>query len=104
MYAAIRRYIYDNGSINDMSALVELGFLPQVSQIPGFIAYYLVDAGMNALATVSVFDSRQGAERSVRLAGEWIATNLADFRLKPPQVTTGEVKVHKMAEHGVGTA
>lgn len=103
MYAAIRRYIYESGSIGEMAALVDQKFLPLVSQIPGFIAYYFVDAGMNAVATVSIFESRQGAEQSVRLAGEWVQRNLAAYRLKTPQISSGEVKVHKLAERGVGT-
>jgi len=44
-----------------------------------------------------------GTDRSVRLAAEWVAQNLADVGMSRPQITAGEVRVHKMAEHGVGT-
>jgi len=102
MYAAIRRYTYERGNLNEMSALVERSFLPAVSQIAGFVAYYVIDSGMGTLTTVTVFETRDGADKSVRLAAEWTAKNLADVGLSRPQITAGEVRVHKMAEHGVG--
>lgn len=103
MYAAIRRYTFERGNANEISALVARSFLPAVSQIPGFVAYYVIDSGMSTLTTVSIFETRDGTDRSVRLAAEWVAQNLADVGMSRPQITAGEVRVHKMAEHGVGT-
>ena len=43
MYVAVRRY---EGVTDPKSGqLVDEGFVPVISEIPGFVAYYFVDAG-----------------------------------------------------------
>jgi hypothetical protein len=44
MYAAVRRYegVTDSGEV---VRLVNEGFIPIISGMPGFVAYYLADAG-----------------------------------------------------------
>jgi len=59
MYAAVRRY---EGITDDAEAgrLVRESFLPQLDDIPGFIAYYWVDAGNGVMASLSVFEDKDG--------------------------------------------
>ncbi len=54
MYATIRRY---EGVTNPTEAgrLVRETFLPVVSKIPGFVAYYWVDAGGGLRISTTVF-------------------------------------------------
>jgi hypothetical protein len=42
-------------------------------------------------STISVFDDREGAEESSRVAAAWLAENLPDVTLAPPYITAGEV-------------
>src|SRR5690348_10614918 len=104
MYATIRRYSYEHGDAKELSRQIEQGFLPVLSKIPGFIAYYVVNSGMSTLATVSLFETREGADQSVRTAADWVAKNMANAKLSRPQITAGEVTVHKMIEHAAGAA
>jgi hypothetical protein len=41
---------------------VNEGFLPIISQIPGFVALYLVDAGGGVMISTSFFEDQSGAE------------------------------------------
>jgi hypothetical protein len=44
MYVAVRRY----EGVTDTKKVAQLakeGFLPMISEMPGFVTYYLVDAG-----------------------------------------------------------
>ena len=90
MYAAVRRY---EGITDDAEAgrLVGESFIPLLEHVPGFIAYYWIDAGAGAMASLSVFDDQAGADESVRLAHEWVQENAATLIPNPPQVTEGLV-------------
>ena len=94
MYAAVRRYegVTDPG---EAARRVNEGFVPLVSQIPGFVAYYWVDAGGGVMISTSVFQDKSRAEESTRKAADWVRENLAALLPKPPQVTAGEVVAHK---------
>jgi hypothetical protein len=70
MYATVRRYegVSDPG---DAARRVNEGFVPFISEIPGFVAYYWVDAGDNVMVSTSVFEdeTRRGGieQKSCRL-------------------------------------
>ncbi len=90
MYAAVRRY---EGITDDAEAgrLVGESFIPLLKKVPGFIAYYWIDAGDGAMASLSVFDDQTGADESVSLAHQWVQENAATLIPNPPQVTEGVV-------------
>ena len=96
MYAAVRRY---EGITNDAEAarLVRESFLPQLDDIPGFIAYYWVDAGAGVMASLSVFEDKAGADKSVELAHDWIVDNAPGLFTSAPQVTEGLVVASELA-------
>ena len=94
MYATIRRY---EGVSNPTEAAqrVNEGFVPLISQIPGFVAYYWVDAGGGVMISTSVFQDQAGAEESNRRAADYVRQNLVSVLPNPPQVTAGEVVAYK---------
>jgi hypothetical protein len=89
-YAAVRRY---EGVVDPAEAgkRVEEGFLPIISKIDGFVAYYWIDAGDKVMVSTSVFEDEAGAEASTAAAADYVAENLAELLPNPPQVTAGEV-------------
>ena len=91
MYASIRRYQVDPGSVDEVVKRAEEGFMPIVAEVPGFSAYYIVNAGDGVVASFSVFEDQAGAEESNRLAADWVKDNLAPLVTGPPEVTAGEV-------------
>jgi hypothetical protein len=90
MFATVRRY---EGVTNPSEAgrLVNEGFLPLISQIPGFVAYYWVDAGSGVMISTSVFQDQSGAEESNKRAAGFVREKLAPLLPNPPQITAGEV-------------
>jgi hypothetical protein len=96
MFATVRRY---EGVTNPSEAgrLVSEGFLPLISQIQGFVAYYWVDAGSGVMISTSVFQDQSGAEESNKRAAGYVREKLASLLPNPPQITAGEVVAHKAA-------
>ena len=95
MYIAVRRY----EGVSDpqkVAKLVDEGFIPIISEMPGFIAYYVVDAGDGVMVSTSVFEHKEAEEQSNWQAGDFVAEHLAPLLPNPPQVTTGEVVAHKV--------
>ncbi|MEU9342953.1 antibiotic biosynthesis monooxygenase [Streptomyces sp. NPDC048278] len=90
MYAVVRRY---EGVTDPAEAgrRVAEGFVPLLRQVPGFVAYYWVDAGGGVMLSTSVYDDRAGAEESVRRAADFVRDQLASLLPDPPQVTAGQV-------------
>ena len=90
MYATVRRY---EGVTNttEVAQRVSEDFIPLISQLPGFVAYYCVDAGDGVMVSLSVFQDQDGAEQSNRKAADWVRDNLGPLSSNPPQLTSGEI-------------
>lgn len=94
MHAVIRRYRVRLGTVGQAAGYAEKSLLPQMNRIPGFVAYYLLDAGDGVLASISVCETKDGADVSAGLAADWFRSDWPSFRLIPPEVTDGAVLVH----------
>ena len=94
MYIAMRRYegVSDSQKVGQ---LVDEGFVPIISEMPGFVAFYWVDAGDGVVASTSVFEHKDAEEQSTFRAGQFVAEHLAPLLPNPPQVTAGELVVYK---------
>jgi hypothetical protein len=94
MYVAVRRY---EGATDPqrVAQLVDEIFVPIISELPGFVAYYAVDAGDGVVLSTSVFEHKDAEEQSTFLAGEFVAEHLATLLPNPPQITAGEVIAYK---------
>jgi hypothetical protein len=90
MYAAVRRY----EGVSDPQKVAKVGhegFVPIISEMPGFVAHFLVDAGDGVMVATSVFEHKDAEEQSTFRAGEFVQEHLAPLLPNPPQVTAGEV-------------
>ena len=94
LYAAVRRYegVTD---VKEATKRVNAEFVPLISKMKGFVAYYLVDAGNGVIVSTSIFDSQDEADESTKQASGWVKQNLAALVPNPPQVTAGAVVAHK---------
>jgi hypothetical protein len=94
MYVAVRRVegVRDSQKV---AKVAKEGFVSIISQMPGFVAYYLVDAGDGVTVSTSVFEHKDAEEQSTFVAGEFVAEHLAPLMPNPPQVTAGEVVAYK---------
>jgi len=94
MYVAVRRYEGVSDS-QKVAQKVQEGFLPIISEMPGFVAYYFVDAGDGVMVSTSVFEHKDAEEQTTFRAGQFVAEHLAPLLPNPPQVTAGEVVSYK---------
>jgi hypothetical protein len=93
MYVAVRRY--EGVTDPQKVAQVAQDFVPIISELPGFVAHYFVDAGDGVMVATSVFEHKAAEEESNFVAGEFVAEHLAPLFPNPPLVTAGEVVAYK---------
>jgi hypothetical protein len=89
MFAAIRTYRITD--IDELSEIVREGFLPIIESVPGFVAYYVVDAGDGIASSITICESKTGVEESNSRAAEWVEEHVLQFIESGPAVVTGEV-------------
>jgi hypothetical protein len=90
MYATVRRY---EGVTDPAEAgrRVAEGFVPLISGMQGFVAYYWFDAGDGAMCSASIFEDRSHEEASNERAAAWVQENLSEVLPNPPTITAGRV-------------
>jgi hypothetical protein len=98
--ATIRRYeATDQNRTSELIKKAEDGLIPRLSELPGFNAYYLIDAGDGVISSVSFFDTAEHTEESTRVASNWVRQeNFEQALPNPPKITSGQVVVHKTRE------
>jgi hypothetical protein len=89
LFITVRRYegVPDPGVA---AQEVQETFVPLISDIPGFVAYYWADAGGGTMISVSVFEDRTGAEESNLRAADWVRERPGVLP-SVTQVTAGDV-------------
>jgi hypothetical protein len=97
MHATIRRYEgVDQMRADELAKKVDESLIPRLSKLPGFSGYYLIEAGNGIMSSINVFENSAQAEESNRVATSWVREeNLETALPNPPQLTAGEVVVHK---------
>jgi hypothetical protein len=93
MYASIRRYVVHRESVDEIAERINEGFVPVIRNIPGFVAYYVVDTGTGIAISFSIFEDQAGAEQSAAAARDHIKENLASLFPNPPEIMDGQVIV-----------
>jgi hypothetical protein len=94
MYVAVRRY-EDVTDPQRVAKVAREDFVPIISELPGFVAHYTLDAGDGVMVGISVFEHKDAEEQSTYRAGELVGEHLEPLLPNPPQVTAGEVVVYK---------
>ena len=95
MYGVIRRYV-GNQQIADAISGRGDEVKSIVQEIPGFVAYYIIQANDGA-ASVTIYEDRTGVEESNRRVAQWVRDNLPDAATMPPEISEGEVVVMSAA-------
>ena len=68
--------------------------MPLLKDVPGFVTYYWLNTGEGTGASLSVFESREGAEESVRVAAKFLQQHLLNLTISKPEIIEGEVQAH----------
>jgi quinol monooxygenase YgiN len=97
MYAAIRQGKAKSGKAEELATRIKEGVIPIVSDVPGFMAYYVVYAPDDTVTAISVFNNVEAAEESNKRALAWIEQSLGPLLAGPVTAVAGPVIVHTLA-------
>jgi hypothetical protein len=89
-YTRIATYDLIKGSFDELTGIVEKGLLPTFTREPGFENYGLVDAGNHKVVSISIWETREQAEKSASLAATWVKENMGD-RVRLVDTTIGNL-------------
>jgi hypothetical protein len=91
MHATVRRYEgIDKVRSEEITRKVNDSLVPELSKLPGFIGYFVIDAGGGVLTSVSLFETSAQTDASTRLATGWIREHGLESALpNAPRITTG---------------
>jgi len=91
MFIVTRRY-KSIRSVAEAAKRAEAGLAPLLQQATGFKGYHIVDAGGGIALSVTMFDTREDADRVKDQAQNWIKKNLSDLlQGGEPETTAGPV-------------
>jgi len=97
MYAAIRQGKAKAGMAEELARRIKEGAIPIISDVPGFMAYYVVYAPDDTVVAISIFNNYAGAEESNRRVLTWIEKNLGPLLVGQATALAGSVIVHTVA-------
>ena len=97
MYAAIRQGKAKTGMAEELARRIKEGAIPIISDVPGFMGYYVVYAPDDTVVAISLFTNFAAAEESNRRAVAWIERDLAPLLTGPATAMAGPVIVHTLA-------
>jgi hypothetical protein len=93
MYATIRSYHgVDQNCKAELTAKVNETLIPQLGELPGFVGYFLVDAGNGIFTSLGLFETAEQGEASTKLVASWIRDEKLDALMpNEPKIMSGKV-------------
>jgi hypothetical protein len=97
VFASIRQGKAKIGMAEEVTRRIKEGAIPIISDVDGFMAYYVVYAPDDTVTAISIFKDYAGAEESNRRALQWIEQSLTPLLGGPATAIAGPVIVHTLA-------
>jgi hypothetical protein len=97
VYAAVRQGKAKSGVAEELARRIKEGAIPIISDVEGFMAYYVVYAPDDTVTAISIFKDYEGAEESNRRVLAWIERSLTPLLAEPATAVAGPVIVHTLA-------
>ena len=86
-FTRISTYNLTSGTFDELTDIVERGILPAFAKEPGFVNYGLVDTGNHNVVSISIWETREEAQKSASMAATWVKENVSDrVRLLTTQI------------------
>src|SRR4030081_3120031 len=97
MHAAIRQGKAKAGMAEELTRRIKEGAIPIISDVEGFMAYYVVYVPDDTVTAISIFNNYAGAEEANRRGLAWTEQNFAPRLVGPATAVAGPVIVHTLA-------
>ncbi len=94
MYAVIRHYHFKKEDSKKIDKIVQESLVPMLKKVPGFVRYYWLDTGKGKGPSISVFNDKAGADKSIQVAAELVKAELPDVLTQKPEIIEGPIKGH----------
>src|SRR5271154_1951458 len=100
MHATIRRYEgVDSTRTDEITGKVRDTLVPQLRELPGFVAYYLIETEDGDLSSLGFFETPEQSEDSTKVVARWIADeDLVTAIPNGPTITNGKVVAHSQVD------
>ena len=93
-YTRLSTYDLTKGTFDELTGIVEKGLLPTFAKEPGFVNYGLVDAGDHKVVSISIWQTREQANKSSAMDTTWVKANVAD-RVRPLTTQIGDLALFR---------
>lgn len=91
MWATVRRYDNDYELADALAARSD-EIKALISEVPGFVSYYLIHDG-SATVSITVAQDKAGVDASNDVARNYLAEHAAEIASTTPHITEGEVLI-----------
>jgi hypothetical protein len=93
MFATIRSYHgVDQNRTAELTAKVNETLIPQLSELPGFAGYFLVDAGNGIFTSFGLFETPEQGTESTKVVATWIRDEKLNTLIpNEPKIASGKV-------------
>ena len=77
-YTRISTYDMTKGTFDELTGIAEKGLLRTFANTPGFVNFGLADIGDHKVVSISIWETREAAQKSASMAATWVKENIAD--------------------------
>ena len=77
-YTRLSTYDMTKGTFDELTEICEKGVLPIFASQPGFVNFGLADIGDHKVVSISIWDTREAAEKSSLIAASWVKENISN--------------------------
>ena len=98
MYANVRQYRISPDEIDQTMHLADTELADRLADEDGFVAYELMATDDGEICSMTIFQDREGAERSQEIAAEFMRDHLSDTDIERTGSMLGEVMVSRARE------
>ena len=98
MFANVRQYRVSADQLDEAMHLVDTELADRLAEEPGFVAYEVMATEDGEICSMTIFEDRDGAERSQEMAGEFVRDHLSDMGVERTGSMFGEIMVSRARE------
>ena len=95
MFATIRGYDgVDQSRTAELTTKVNETLVPELSKLPGFAGYYLMEAGNGVVSSLGLFETAEQGMESSNVVKAWIRDEKLETLIPTPKITIGKAIAH----------
>lgn len=98
MFASVRTYRVETGSVEDLIKELESGLVPELSKASGYQGHYVIASADGEVVSITGVQDRASIKELNRIAQGWVHQHLDRFQIREMEVTEGEVRIAHRGE------